>query len=153
MRCLPDWWPARDSTTPGDRLGAFPETVRARAPPRGPLLTAPRPMSGQDPERVAESLGTLPRISSEHAAARITPEVPMPDQHTPTRTSSFAHLPRSAGLALILALVLFAGGYAAGQEVQPAPSLGPRPLELLAVPLAGGVGLVTPEQVLAVDLS
>jgi rhodanese-related sulfurtransferase len=77
----------------------------------------------------------------------------MPDQHTPTRTSSFARLPRSVGLALILALVFFAGGYAAGQEAQPAPSLGPRPLELLAVPLAGGVGLVTPEQVLAVDLS
>src|SRR5687768_8533024 len=31
-------------------------TVRARPPPRGPLLTAPRPTSGQDPERVAERL-------------------------------------------------------------------------------------------------
>ena len=77
----------------------------------------------------------------------------MPDQHTLTRISSFARLPRSAGLALILALVLFAGGYAAGQEAQPATPLGLRPLERLAVPLAGGVGLVTPEQVLAVDLS
>ena len=75
----------------------------------------------------------------------------MPDEQTPTRSSSFARLPRSAGLALILAFVLFAGGYAAGQEAQPAPSLGPLPLERLAVPLAGGVGLVTPEQVLAVD--
>ncbi len=77
----------------------------------------------------------------------------MPDHHAPTRTSSFARLSRTAGSALILALLLFAGGYAAGQEAQPASSLAPRPLELLAVPLAGGVGLVTPEQVLAVDPS
>jgi rhodanese-related sulfurtransferase len=76
----------------------------------------------------------------------------MSDQQTASRTSSFARLPRSAGLALILALVLFAGGYAAGQEAQPAPSFDPRPLERLAVPLAGGVGFVTPAQVLAVDL-
>jgi rhodanese-related sulfurtransferase len=75
----------------------------------------------------------------------------MPDQHTSIRTSPFARLPRSAGLALILALLLFAGGYAAGQEAQPAALLGLRPLESLAAPLAGGVGLVTPEQVLAVD--
>jgi rhodanese-related sulfurtransferase len=77
--------------------------------------------------------------------------MPMPDQHTSIRTSSFARLPRSAGLALILALLLFAGGYAAGQEAQQAASPGLRPLEILAAPLAGGVGLVTPEQVLAVD--
>jgi rhodanese-related sulfurtransferase len=76
----------------------------------------------------------------------------MPDQHTPTRPSFFARLPRSAGAALILALLLFAGGYAAGQEAQPATSLAPRPLELVAAPLAGGVGVVTPEQVLAADL-
>jgi rhodanese-related sulfurtransferase len=77
----------------------------------------------------------------------------MPDQHTPTRASpsSFARLPRSAGLALILALLLFAGGYAAGQEAQPAASRSLLPLESLAAPLAGGVGVVTPEQVLAVD--
>lgn len=75
----------------------------------------------------------------------------MPDQHTPTRSSSFVRLPRSAGLALVLALLLFAGGYAAGQEVQPSASRDLRPLERLAVPLAGGVGVVTPEQVLAVD--
>lgn len=75
----------------------------------------------------------------------------MPDHHAPTRVLSFARLPRSAVPALLLAFVLFAGGYAAGQETQPAPSLGNRPLERLAAPLAGGVGLVTPEQVLAAD--
>lgn len=75
----------------------------------------------------------------------------MLDHHTPSRSLPFARLPRSAGAALILALVLFAGGYAAGQEMQPAPLLDPRPLELLAVPLPGDVGLVTPEQVLAAD--
>jgi rhodanese-related sulfurtransferase len=76
----------------------------------------------------------------------------MPDHHTSRRPSFLKRLPRSAGAALILALVLFAGGYAAGQEAQSASSLVARPLELLAVPLAGGVGLVTPEQVLAADL-
>jgi len=76
----------------------------------------------------------------------------MPDHHSSLRPSFLKRLPRSAGAALILALVLFAGGYAAGQEAQSASSLVARPLELLAVPLAGGVGLVTPEQVLAADL-
>src|SRR5215207_5814559 len=76
----------------------------------------------------------------------------MPDHHTSRRPSFLKRLPRSAGAALILALVLFGGGYAAGQEAQSASSLVARPLELLAVPLAGGVGLVTPEQVLAADL-
>jgi rhodanese-related sulfurtransferase len=76
----------------------------------------------------------------------------MPDHHAPRRSSFFARLPRSAGPALILALVLFVGGYAAGQEAQPASPPVSRPLERLAVPLAGGVGLVTPEQVLAADL-
>jgi rhodanese-related sulfurtransferase len=112
-------------------------------------------LSLDDPERAAERLDTLSRVSSEQAAAEITvtPEVPMPDQHTPTRASpsSFARLPRSAGLALVLALLLFAGGYAAGQGVQPAASRELRPLESLAAPLAGGVGIVTAEQVLAVD--
>jgi rhodanese-related sulfurtransferase len=77
----------------------------------------------------------------------------MPDQHTPTRASpsSLARLPRSAGLALVLALLLFAGGYAAGQEAQPVASRGLLPLEDVAVPLAGDVGIVTPDQVLAVD--
>jgi hypothetical protein len=32
MSCLSDWWPARDWTTPEDRLGGFPESVRARLP-------------------------------------------------------------------------------------------------------------------------
>ena len=102
--------------------------------------------------RVAERPGTLPRFSSEQAVARITPEVLMSDRSRPARPSSFARLSRSAGAVVILALVLFAGGYAAGQEAQPALSLAPHPLERLAVPLAGGVGLVTPEQVLAADL-
>jgi rhodanese-related sulfurtransferase len=75
----------------------------------------------------------------------------MPDHHAP-RSPSFARLSRSAGPALILAFVLFVGGYAAGQEAQPATSVGVRPLEHVAVPLAGGVGLVTPQQVLAADL-
>jgi rhodanese-related sulfurtransferase len=75
----------------------------------------------------------------------------MPDHDTSLRPSFLARLPRSAGAAVILALVLFAGGYAAGQESQPAASLASRPLELVAVPLAGGVGIVTPEQVLAAD--
>jgi rhodanese-related sulfurtransferase len=75
----------------------------------------------------------------------------MPDHHTPARPSFLARLPRSAGAALVLALLLFAGGYAAGQDAQPASSLAPRPLELVAVPLAGDVGIVTPEQLLAAD--
>ncbi len=76
----------------------------------------------------------------------------MPDHDTPLRPSFLARLPRSAGAALLLALVLFAGGYAAGQEARPAASLVSRPLEIVAVPLAGGVGIVTPEQVLAAGL-
>lgn len=76
----------------------------------------------------------------------------MPDRRTPLRSSFLARLPRSAGAALIVALVLFAGGYAAGHEAQRAASLVSHPLELVAEPLAGGVGLVTPEQVLAADM-
>lgn len=74
----------------------------------------------------------------------------MPDRHTSHRPSFIMRLPRLAGAAVILALLVFAGGYAAGQQAQPAASLAPGPLELVAEPLVGGVGIVTPEQVLAV---
>ena len=62
-----------------------------------------------------------------------------------------SRLPRSAALALVLAGVLFAGGFAAGQESQGAGQNGRHELERLANPLSGGVGLVTPEQVLQAD--
>jgi rhodanese-related sulfurtransferase len=62
-----------------------------------------------------------------------------------------ARLPSSAALALVLAAVLFAGGFAAGQETQGAGEGGSHELERQAAPLAGGVGAVTPEQVLAVN--
>src|SRR4051812_22294934 len=87
-----------------------------RTGPYASVRAAPRPTSDQDLERVAERLCKLPGVSSKQAAVGITPEVPMPDHYTSLRSSLSGRLPRSAGAALILALVLFAGGYAAGQE-------------------------------------
>lgn len=75
----------------------------------------------------------------------------MPEREISPRPSLFARLPRSAGAAVVLALLLFAGGYAAGQERQGIEPVAARPLELVAEPLAGGIGIVTPQQVLAVD--
>lgn len=75
----------------------------------------------------------------------------MPERQLSPRPSFFARLPRSAGAAVVLALLLFAGGYAAGQERQAVETVAARPLELVAEPLAGGIGIVTPQQVLATD--
>jgi rhodanese-related sulfurtransferase len=66
-------------------------------------------------------------------------------------TPSLARLPRSVVLALLLAAPLFAGGYAAGQGAERVVVADPHGLERQAAPLAGGVGVVTPEQVLATD--
>ena len=60
-------------------------------------------------------------------------------------------LPRAAGLGLVLAALLFAGGYAAGQDAARAGAENRHVLVRQAAPLAGGVGVVTPEQVLGVD--
>jgi rhodanese-related sulfurtransferase len=59
-------------------------------------------------------------------------------------------LPRLAVVALVAAVVLFVGGFAAGQDIQGLLHPDRHLLEKQAQPLAGGVGLVTPQQVLAV---
>ena len=64
-------------------------------------------------------------------------------------TPSLARLRRPVFLALLLADPLFAGGYAAGQRAERSVVADRHGLELQAAPLAGGVGVVTPEQVLA----
>jgi rhodanese-related sulfurtransferase len=48
-------------------------------------------------------------------------------------------------------VLLFAGGYAAGQGSRGAANAGLHTLERQAEPIPGDIGLVTPEQVLAVD--
>lgn len=62
-----------------------------------------------------------------------------------------SRLPRSAALALILAAVLFAGGFAAGLESQGANRSANLELARSAAPLPGGIGLVSAEQVVAAD--
>jgi rhodanese-related sulfurtransferase len=64
---------------------------------------------------------------------------------------SVFRVPHLVMLAAVLAAVLFAGGYAAGQEVEGAQSSSRHVLERQAVPLPGGVGLISVAQVLAVD--
>ena len=68
---------------------------------------------------------------------------------TSRHSTPLGRLPRFAALALVLAVVLFAGGFAAGQEARGMLDSDRHELERQAVPLAGGVGLVTAEQVLA----
>lgn len=63
--------------------------------------------------------------------------------------TSLGRLPRVAALVLVLAAVLFAGGFAAGHEARGMLDSDRQALERQAVPLVGGVGLVTAEQVLA----
>lgn len=67
------------------------------------------------------------------------------------RSTGVARLARSSGLLVILALLLFAGGYAVGQGAGRAASEGRYLLEVMALPLPGGIGVVTPEQVLRAD--
>src|SRR3954454_5292673 len=98
-------------------------------PPPARVVNASRSTSVQYLERAAERLGKLPAVSSKQAVVWITLEVPMPDRRTPLRSSFLARLPRSAGAALIVAFVLFAGGYAAGHEAQRAASFVAHPLE------------------------
>jgi rhodanese-related sulfurtransferase len=52
---------------------------------------------------------------------------------------------------VVLVILLFAGGYAAGQSAGHAASAGRFQLAHQAAPLPGGVGVVTPEQVLLAD--
>jgi rhodanese-related sulfurtransferase len=52
-------------------------------------------------------------------------------------------------LALVLGAVVFGGGFAAGQESQSVLHPDRHALERQAAPVDGGVGIVTPEQVLA----
>lgn len=59
-------------------------------------------------------------------------------------------VPRSIALAVLLAVVLFAGGYAAGRDSAP-PAGYVGPLQKIAQPLPGDIGLVTAEQVVAAD--
>lgn len=62
----------------------------------------------------------------------------------------FRTIPRSAALAILLAVALFAGGYAAGRDTAaPADYIGP--LQRIAQPIPGDIGLVTAEQVIAAD--
>jgi rhodanese-related sulfurtransferase len=65
------------------------------------------------------------------------------------RRSLRRRLPRSVLLALVLAVLFFAGGYAAGQDVQRGNSRSHHSLERIAEPLPGGVGIVTATQVVA----
>jgi rhodanese-related sulfurtransferase len=64
--------------------------------------------------------------------------------------TAIGQLPRSVVLALMLAAVLFGGGFAAGQESQSVLHPDRHLLERQAEAVDGGVGVVTPEQVLAV---
>ncbi len=59
-------------------------------------------------------------------------------------------LPRSAVVALIVCL-LFAGGFAVGKDAQSLLHPNRHLLERQAQPVAGGVGIVTAEQVIAAD--
>jgi rhodanese-related sulfurtransferase len=67
------------------------------------------------------------------------------------RSTGVARLARSSGLLVIVVLLLFAGGYAAGQSAGQAASESRHQLETMALPLPGGIGLVTPEQVALAD--
>jgi rhodanese-related sulfurtransferase len=67
------------------------------------------------------------------------------------RSTGVARLARSSGLLVILALLLFAGGFAAGQGAGQAASESRRQLETVAIPLPGGIGVVTPDQVILAD--
>jgi len=69
------------------------------------------------------------------------------------RIPALARLPRPFVLALVLAVPLFASGYAAGQGAERAIDAGRHELERQAAPLVGGVGAVTPEQVLGADIA
>ena len=60
-------------------------------------------------------------------------------------------LPRSVALALVPAVLLFVGGYAAGKGTERAIGADRHALEGQAAPLPGGVGVVTPGQALGVD--
>ncbi len=67
------------------------------------------------------------------------------------RSTGVARLARSSGLLVIVALLLFAGGFAAGQGAGQAASESRRQLETVAIPLPGGIGVVTPDQVILAD--
>lgn len=72
----------------------------------------------------------------------------------PVRTVHPTRLPRrsrSAGLAVLLIALLFAGGFAAGQGAGRAASESRHALERQALPLPGGIGVVTPQQILLAD--
>lgn len=64
------------------------------------------------------------------------------------RAGGLSRWTRSAGLGVIVILTLFAGGYAAGQGDGRAASESRHTLERQALPLPGGIGVVTPQQVL-----
>jgi rhodanese-related sulfurtransferase len=68
-----------------------------------------------------------------------------------TRVSGLSSWTRSTGLVVIVILTLFAGGYAVGQGAGRAASESRHALEWQALPLPGGIGAVTPQQVLLAD--
>lgn len=67
----------------------------------------------------------------------------------------YARLPRGPGrfaaLGVLLVTLFFGGGFAAGQATSSWQRGGRFDLERIATPAAGGIGLVTAEQVLAAD--
>ncbi len=67
----------------------------------------------------------------------------------------YASLPRGPGrytaLIVLLMTLVFGSGFAAGQAILSWQHAGRFDLERIATPVAGGVGLVTAEQVLAAD--
>lgn len=71
-------------------------------------------------------------------------------QHVMTRQRTLARLPRAPALVLVAVAVIFVGGIAAGKDAQSILHPDRHLLEQQAQPLAGGIGLVTPEQVVAV---
>lgn len=72
----------------------------------------------------------------------------VPAQTANVRVDGLPRWTRSASLVGLLIALLFAGGYAAGQGAGRAASESRHALERQALPLPGGIGVVTPEQVL-----
>jgi rhodanese-related sulfurtransferase len=77
-------------------------------------------------------------------------EAPMQHAMHFRRPSFVTKTPGSAVLGLALAVALFAGGYAVGRDAWGMNPPQHHALEQQAAPLPGGVGLVTPAQVLTV---
>lgn len=72
----------------------------------------------------------------------------VPAQSVNGRAGGLPRWTRSAGLVVLLLALLFGGGYAAGQGAGRVASESRHALERQALPLPGGIGAVTPRQIL-----